>query len=109
MLNPTTVTGPKPVRALGEANTRRSATAVLKTRLRQRAVGLREILEDPPAELERQMTWEVLLWAPGLGRTRLRALNVRAVREGSVNLAAPLGALTARQRHCLVEQLPDRR
>ena len=25
---------------------------------------------------------EVLLWAPGIGRTRLRALNVRAIREG---------------------------
>ena len=44
------------------------------------------------------MTWEVLLWAPGIGRTRLRALNVRAIREGHVNLAAPLGALTDRQR-----------
>ena len=67
MLNPPTVTVPQPVRALGEANTRRSATAVLKTRLRRRAIGLREILEDPPAELERQMTWEVLLGHPGSG------------------------------------------
>ena len=70
MLNRATVTGPQPVRALGEANTRRSATAVLKTRRRQGAVSLREIFED---------------------------------------LAAPLGALTARQRRWLVEQLPDRR
>ena len=60
---------------------------------------------NPPAELERQMTWEVLLWAPGIGRTRLRALNVRAIREGHVNLAAPLGALTERQRNWLAGRL----
>jgi hypothetical protein len=47
----------------------------------------------------------VLLWTPGIGRTRLRALNVRAIREGHVNLAAPLGALTERQRHWLAARL----
>ena len=51
------------------------------------------------------MTWEVLLWTPGIGRTRLRALNVRAIREGHVNLAAPLGALTERQRNWLAGRL----
>ena len=35
---------PQPVRALGIANTRRSAAAVLKTRLRRREITLREIL-----------------------------------------------------------------
>ena len=63
---------PQPVRALGIANTRRSAAAVLTTRLRRREITLDEILANPPAELERQMTWEVLLWTPGIGRTRLR-------------------------------------
>jgi hypothetical protein len=95
----------QPVRALGIANTRRSAAAVLKTRLRRHEITLREILESPPEELERQMTWEVLLWTPGIGRTRLRALNVHAIREGHVNLAAPLGALTERQRNWLVGRL----
>jgi hypothetical protein len=95
----------QPVRALGMANTRRSAAAALKTRLRRREITLREILENPPEELERQMTWEVLLWSPGIGRTRLRALNVRAIREGHVNLAAPLGALTDRQRDWLAARL----
>jgi hypothetical protein len=95
----------QPVRALGVANTRRSAAAVLKTRLHRREITLREILEHPPEELERQMTWEVLLWTPGIGRTRLRALNVRAIREGHVNLAAPLGALTERQRNWLAGRL----
>ena len=95
----------QPVRALGIANTRRTAAAALKTRLRRREITLREILENPPAELERQMTWEVLLWTPGIGRTRLRALNVHAIRDGHVNLAAPLGALTARQRNWLAARL----
>ena len=104
MLNPTTI--PQPVRALGAANKRRSAKAELKTRLRRRTVSLGEILEDPPEEIVRQMTWEVLLWAPGMGRTKLRTLNARAMRDGHVNLAAPLGALTVRQRRWLAEQLP---
>ena len=95
----------QPVRALGLANTRRSAAAVLKTRLRRREITLREILANPPEELERQMTWAVLLWTPGIGRTRLRALNARAIREGHVNLAAPLGALTERQRSWLADRL----
>ena len=103
-LNPDTTVS-QPVRALGVANTRRSAAATLKTRLRRREISLREILEDPPQELERQMTWEVLLWAPGIGRTRLRTLNVRAIRDGHVNLAAPLGALTKRQRNWLADRL----
>jgi hypothetical protein len=95
----------QPVRALGIANTRRTAAAVLKTRLRRREITLRQILENPPEELERQMTWEVLLWTPGIGRTRLRTLNVHAIREGHVNLAAPLGALTERQRNWLAGRL----
>ena len=97
----------QPVRALGVANTRRSATAILKTRLRQRTVSLHQILENPPEELTSYMAWEVLLWAPGVGPMRLRALNVRAVRDGHVNLAAPLGALTANQRRWLANQLPS--
>jgi hypothetical protein len=79
--------------------------AIYETRLRRREITLREILENPPAELERQMTWEVLLWTPGIGRTRLRALNVHAIRDGHVNLAAPLGALTVRQRNWLASRL----
>jgi hypothetical protein len=95
----------QPVRALRVANTPRTAAAVLKTRLRRREITLREILEYPPVELERQMTWEVLLWAPGIRRTRLRALNARAIRKGHVNLAAPLGALTERRRNWLAGRL----
>ena len=56
---------PQPVRALGIANTRRTAAAVLKTGCAGEKITLREILEHPPEELERQMTWEVLLWRPG--------------------------------------------
>jgi len=107
MLNSTGI--PQPVQALGVANARRTATATLKTQLRHRTITLREILERPPEEIGRQMTFEVLLWAPGMGRTKLRALNARALRDGHLNLAAPLGALTVRQRRWLAEQLPQRR
>ena len=100
---------PQPVLALGVANKRRSAKAEVKSGLRRQTVSLREILENPPAEIARQMTWEVLLWAPGMGRTKLRALNGRALRDGHVNLAAPLGALTVRQRRWLAGQLPQQR
>lgn len=111
MLNLATATAatiPQPLRALGVANSHRSAAAVLKTRLRRRTASLRDILEDPPDELGRYLTREVLPWAPGIGRTRL-ALNARAMRQGHVNLAAPLGALTDRQRRWLTEQLPRSR
>ena len=94
---------PQPVRALGIANTRRSAAAVLKTRLRRREITLREILEHPPAELERQMTWEVLLWAPGIGRTRLRALNVACDPRGARQPRRP-----ARRAHRTPAQLARR-
>ncbi len=106
-LTPTTITtsASQPVQALGIANTRRSATATLKTKLRHRDISLREILDNPPHELARHMTWEILLWAPGIGRMRLRSLNVRAMRDGHVNLAAPLSALTARQRQWLADRL----
>ena len=79
MLKPTPVA--QPVQALGVANARRTAVAELKTRLRQRTLSLREIIEHPPEEIARQMTWEVLLWAPGMGRTKLRTLNARAMRD----------------------------
>ena len=104
-LTPDSAASSQKARALGVANARRSAAAVLKTRLRRREISLHEILAAPPEELERQMTWEVLLWAPGIGRTRLRALNATAIREGHVNLAAPLGALTERQRNWLAGRL----
>ena len=104
MLKPTPVA--QPVQALGVANARRTAVAELKTRLRQRTLSLGEIIEHPPEEIARQMTWEVLLWAPGMGRTKLRTLNARAMRDRHVNLAAPLAALTDRQRRWLVDQLP---
>jgi hypothetical protein len=66
------------------------------------------VLAAPPDELDHYLTWEVLLWTPGLGRVRVRvrSLNARALRYGHVNLAAPLGALTPRQRQWLAKQLP---
>jgi hypothetical protein len=95
-----------PACALQIANHRRSAVAALKRRLRHHEVRLADVLAAPPSELDHYLTWEVLLWTPGLGRVRLRSLNARALRHGHVNLAAPLGALTPRQRQWLADQLP---
>jgi hypothetical protein len=97
------------VRALATANTRRTHVAELKRRLRAHELTITRLILDPPTDLERYLTWEVLRWTPGLGRTRLRALNARALRYGHVNLAAPLGALTARQRQWLADQLDGHR
>ena len=104
-----TITGmPQRTVALGIANRRRSATSRLRRLVRARELPVSALILDPPRELERHLTWEVLLWAPSLGHGRLRALNARAMLRGHVNLAAPLGALTERQREWLAAELQGR-
>ncbi len=92
-------------RALQNANARRCAVAELKGRLRRRELSLSELVLDPPPAARSYLLFEVLLWAPGFGRDRLRQLNRRALRGCELNLASPLGALTARQRRWLADQL----
>jgi len=98
----------QPLRALRKANSHRSRAAAIKHQLRNGQVTIAALLADPPTELHRHLTWEVLLWTPGVGHQRLRTLNSRALRAGHVNLAAPLGALTPRQRVWLADQLQQR-
>jgi len=105
MSNPTTVIAQQPLRALTVANERRTATALLKSRLRRGEVTLAAVLADPPAETGRVLTFEVLLWAPQFGHWRLRVLNSRAMRYGYVNLATSLGELTDRQRQWLAGEI----
>lgn len=104
---PTRSTPPagQPLRALAAANSRRTTVAELKRRLRRRELELCELLLDPPADVRGYLLFEVLLWAPGFGRDRLRALNARAIHGCELNLANPVGALTARQRRWLADQL----
>ena len=99
---------PQRIRALKLANTRRGAVADLKARLRRREVTVSELVLDPPEDLHGYLTFEVLLWAPQFGRDRLRLLNARAIRQGELNLANELGALTPRQRRWLSTQLAGR-
>ena len=105
MSNPTAVITQQPLRALTVANQRRTATAQLKSRLRRGELTLADVIAHPPAEAGQALTFEVLLWAPYFGRQRLRALNLRAVRRGHVNLATPLGELTDRQRQWLASEI----
>ena len=105
MSNLTAVITPQPMHALVVANERRTATALLKRRLRCGELTLAELVTHPPAEAGQALTFEVLLWAPYFGRQRLRALNLRAVRRGHVNLATPLGQLTDRQRQWLASEI----
>jgi hypothetical protein len=96
------------MRALHVANTRRTAVAELKARLRRRELTLTDLVLDSPAELHGYLLFDVLQWAPRYGRPKLRALNARAIRLGQLNLACELGALTARQRRWLATQLGGR-
>ncbi len=105
---PTLEVVPQRTVALGIANRRRRATASLRRLVRARELPVSALILDPPRELERHLTWEVLLWLPNLGPERLRLLNARALRRGHVNLAAPLGALTERQREWLAGELQGR-
>jgi len=71
MANPTAVITQQPLRALSVANQRRTATALLKTRLRRGELTLAGVLEHPPADAGQALTFDVLLWAPQFGRRRL--------------------------------------
>jgi hypothetical protein len=95
----------QPLAALKLANTRRTQVAELKARLRRHELTLAQLVLDAPEQLHGYLLFELLLWAPGFGRDRLRTLNARAIRGNELNLANELGALTARQRQWLADQL----
>ena len=96
------------MRALQVANTRRTAVAELKARLRRRELTLTDLVLDPPDELHGYLLFDVLQRAPRYGRRSCGPLNARAIRLGQLNLACELGALTARQRRWLADQLTGR-
>ena len=95
----------QPLAALKLANSRRTQVAQIKGRLRRHELTLAELVLDAPEQLHGYLLFEVLLWAPGFGRDRLRLLNARAIRANELNLANELGALTPRQRQWLADQL----
>jgi hypothetical protein len=95
----------QPLAALKLANSRRTQVAEIKGRLRRHELTLAELVRDAPEQLHGYLLFDVLLWAPGFGRDRLRLLNARAIRANELNLANELGALTPRQRRWLADQL----
>jgi hypothetical protein len=107
-MNTSTIAAQQRIRSLGAANQRRSTVARYRRRVLARELEVSSLILDPPTDLHGYLTFEVLLWAPRFGRLRLRALNVRALRRGQVNLAAPLGSLTERQRRWLADELAGR-
>jgi hypothetical protein len=72
----------------------------LREQLQTRQVCVGHVLRHPPEAAQGMRAFEVLELAPGLGRTKVARLNVRAAKVG-VNLMRPLGNLTERQREWL--------
>src|SRR5262245_43998073 len=100
---------PQPLRALRAANHRRANIAELKRRLHRGELTLAELVLRPPEDARSYLVFEVLLWGSHCGPSRLQSLNARALRRCEVNLAAPLGALTDRQRRWLAGELEGQR
>jgi hypothetical protein len=76
--------------AFAERSTQvRQANKRVRHALANGQLTIADVMRDPPPELADRALFEILLLARGLGRTRLRELNERAIEEG-VNLAVTL-------------------
>ena len=93
--------------AIKRANARRGDLAAIRARLRRHELTVCDIVRDPPLAMAEEMVWKVLIRAPYIGTARLGELGDEAIRA-RVNLAAPLGMLSSRQREWLCEQLQGR-
>lgn len=60
--------------ALDRANEVRTARKEIKKQLARGELELAELIQDPPAEVETAELADVLLWMPGIGRTRVRKI-----------------------------------
>jgi hypothetical protein len=89
--------------ALTRATARRAELAKLNAQLRNDAVSLSETLRHPPETLANRMVWRILLDA-GVPTDLLGDLNDDAIQQ-RVNLAAPVGMLSSRQRNWLAAAL----
>ena len=92
---------PQRLRALGRANEVRLARAELKRRIADGETSVVEVLRDPPNEASTWEIGELLMSQRRWGSTRCRKfLNRHQISE-----TKQVGALTARQRRILAEQL----
>lgn len=93
--------------ALQRANVRRGQLAEIRARISRGELTAVDLIADPPAVLAGEMVWKVLIRVPAIGQVKLGELNDEAIRA-RVNLAAPLGMLSTRQRAWLCNQLKGR-
>jgi hypothetical protein len=93
--------------ALGRANNVRTLRAQLLRKVQGGDVAAADVLRDPPWFMQDVRVFELLEAMPYVGRTTTRRLNAKGMQQWpGVNLLAPLGELTERQRQWLIEQIP---
>lgn len=86
------------------SNRLRSAKAQFRAGLASGELALADVLADPPDCLQQTILLDLLRMARGIGATKLRLLNLRAMRD-RVNLATPLGQTSERSRRWLADEL----
>ena len=77
------------------------ARAELKRRIAYGSVSVVEVILEPPSEANSWAIGELLLSKRRWGNTRCRKFLMR----NQISETKPVGALTARQRHLLADQL----
>lgn len=93
--------------ALQRATAKRAELAKIHAALRSGELAASNVLLNPPPALTDRMVWRVLLDA-GVSTETLGELGDDAIKQ-NVNLAAPAGALSTRQRNWLAAELRQRR
>lgn len=76
--------------ALGRANEVRTARKEIKEQLAHGELELAELIQHPPEEVETAELGDVLMWMPGIGRTRVRKI----VADSSVTRNVLMGHLS---------------
>jgi hypothetical protein len=93
-------------RALDQGNMVRLRRAEMKHAIAAGDLDPTSILRDTPWYALSMRVLDLVEACPGVAEKKLRRLNMAAAAEW-VNLLAPLGELTERQKNWLAEQLPD--
>lgn len=85
------------------SNRARSARLEIHEAMRRGELCPVELVRDPPALIAHRTVLDFLKHVPGIGPVKLRMLNARGgVATPAVNLLAPLGELSDRQREWLI-------
>lgn len=89
------------MRALDHANEVRSARKAIKAQLKTHELELAALIAQPPPEVETAEVGEVLMWMPGIGRSRVKHI----LGPTGVSRTLPLGDLSEKRRSAIVAQL----